>query len=403
MKKKHNYDIVIVEEGLIGLFMAIMLIRKKIKILLIEKGALDPSKLKTSDKRTTALSQGTMRILKNLDLWKFIEPFAQSIKDIDVFDGFSRKRLKFESSSLKEGDLGYIVENKILKKILLKNITSSKMADIFPDTEVIQITQDKKILDEKIKIETAKKIITSNLVIGADGRNSRSRFLNNMKFYEYDYKQNAYIFNIKHKDCHNNKALEIFYPEGPLAVLPMLSDEKNHQSSVVWTIDKKLGDFTKLKKKDFKTEFLKRYKNYFGSILSISLPNKYPLNVKSSFDRSKNRFVLIGDASQAIHPIAGQGFNLGVRDCVELAKNICKSTELGIDPGMRISLAQFENKRLLDKELFVGSTHFLNILFSNNNSGIRYLRKTGIGIIERMPILKNQLMKIAMGLSIIGD
>ena len=96
MKKKHHYDIVIVGAGLIGLFMAIMLIRKKIKILLIEKGALDPSKLKTSDKRTTALSQGTMRVLKNLDLWKFIEPFAQSIKDIDVFDGYSSKRLKFD-------------------------------------------------------------------------------------------------------------------------------------------------------------------------------------------------------------------------------------------------------------------------------------------------------------------
>ena len=402
MKKKHHYDIVIVGGGLVGLFMATMLIRKKIKILLVDKGNLTSKNLKTYDKRTTALSQGTMRVLKNLDLWKFIEPSSQPIKNIDVLDGFSRKKLRFESSSLGEGALGYIVENKILRKILLANITSDKLADIFSNTEVIQISLDREIIDEKIKIETTKQIITSNLIIGADGRNSKSRFLNDIKYYEYDYKQNAYIFNILHKDNHNSKALEIFYPEGPLAVLPMMNNGKNYQSSVVWTIDNKLGDFTKLKKEDFKAEFLKRYKNYFGSILRIGLPKKYPLNVKNSYDRSKKRFVLIGDASQAIHPIAGQGFNLGVRDCVDLAKNISKSMELGIDPGLRTSLVQFENKRLIDKELFVNSTHYLNLIFSNNNSGIRFLRKTGLEIVERVPALKNQLMKIAMGLRIIG-
>lgn len=400
MKKKHHYDFVIIGAGLVGLFMATMLLKKKVNVLLIEKGNLDFKKFKNSDQRTTAVSQGTMRVLMNLNLWEFIKPFAQPIKNIDVFDGFSNKKLRFESSSLKEGDLGYIVENKILKKILLENITPNKLLNIFPNTEVTQIMKDEQIIENQITVKTQKMKITSNLVIGADGRNSKSRFLCNMKYYEHDYKQNAYIFNIKHKENHNSKALEIFYPEGPLAVLPMMKIGKNYQSSVVWTVDKKLGDLTKLKKNDFKIEFLKRYNNYFGSIISIGQPNKYSLNVKNVYERTRERFVLIGDASQAIHPIAGQGFNLGVRDCVVLAKNIGKSLDLGIDPGMKNCLSQFENKRLLDKELFVSATHLLNLLFSNNNNGIRYIRQTGLGIVENIPTLKNKLMKIAMGLEI---
>ena len=400
MKKKHHYDFVIIGAGLVGLFMATMLLKKKVKVLLIEKSSLDLKKFKNSDNRTTAVSQGTMRVLMNLDLWQFIKPFAQPIKNIDVFDGFSNNKLRFESSSLDEGDLGYIVENKILKKILLENIIPNKLLNFIPNTEVIEILKDEQIIENKITVKTEKTIITSNLVIGADGRNSRSRFLNNLKYYEHDYKQNAYIFNIKHKENHNNKALEIFYPEGPLAVLPMLKVGKDYQSSVVWTVDKKLGDLTKLKKKDFKIEFVKRYKNYFGPIVSLGQPNKYPLNVKNVFDRTHERFVLIGDASQAIHPIAGQGFNLGVRDCVVLAENISKSLDLGIDPGMKNCLSQYENKRLLDKELFVSATHFLNLLFSNNSNGVRYIRQIGLGIVERIPILKNKLMKIAMGLEI---
>ena len=396
--KKHHYDITIIGAGLIGLCMSSMLSTLNKKILLIDKNAINSKNYLLNDIRTTAISQGTKRILENLKIWHKIKEYSQPIKKIDVLESTSNKRIVFDSKDLGEGDLGYIVSNSILKKEFLSKINKCSRIEIMDKTEV----KDLKVFDishDKFpEIHTSDSLITSKILIGADGRYSNSRNLINLPNYKFDYKQNAYVFFITHKKSHSSNAFEVFFPEGPLAILPMLKEKNQNRSSVVWTVDKKLGDLTKLKKNEFKKMFLAKYMNLLGDVTRISDLQKYELNVVNANLTIKNRVVFIGDAAQAIHPIAGQGFNLGVRDCEVLFRNISRSFELGLDPGTILRLESYLKERLSDKYSFMGATHFLNLIFSNNSRSVTKLRKMGLGVVQKSKILKNFFMSRAMGL-----
>lgn len=396
--RKHHYDITIIGAGLIGLCMSSMLSTLNKKVLVIDKNSVNSKNYLLNDIRTTAISQGTKRILVNLKIWHKIKDYCQPIKKIDVLESTSDKRIVFDSKDLGQGDLGYIVSNSILKKEFLLKINKSSRIDIMDKTEVNDLKVSDIIHDKFPEIHTRNRIITSQILIGADGRYSNSRNLINFPNYKFDYKQNAYVFFITHKKSHSSNAFEVFFPEGPLAILPMLKENNQNRSSVVWTVDKKLGDLTKLKKHEFEKMFLEKYMNLLGEVTTISDPQKYELNVVNANLTIKNRIVFIGDAAQAIHPIAGQGFNLGVRDCQALFKNISRSFELGLDPGTMLRLESYLKERLSDKYSFIGATHFLNLIFSNNSRSVSKLRKMGLGVVQKSKILKNFFMSKAMGL-----
>ena len=396
--KKHHYDITIIGAGLIGLCMSSMLSKLNKKILVIDKNSVNSKNYLLNDIRTTAISQGTKRILENLKIWHKIKEYSQPIKKIDVLESTSNKRIVFDSKDLGEGDLGYIVSNSILKKEFLSKINKSSGIEIMDKTEVNDLKVFDVSHDKFPEIHTDDSIITSKILIGADGRYSNSRNLIDLPNYKFDYKQNAYVFFITHKKSHSSNAFEVFFPEGPLAILPMLKEKNQNRSSVVWTVDKKLGDLTKLKKNEFKKMFLEKYMNLLGDVTRISDPQKYELNVVNANLTIKNRVVFIGDAAQAIHPIAGQGFNLGVRDCKVLFRNISRSFELGLDPGTIFRLESYLKERLSDKYSFMGATHLLNLIFSNNSRSVTKLRKIGLGVVQESKILKNFFMSRAMGL-----
>ena len=222
------------------------------------------------------------------------------------------------------------------------------------------------------------------------------RFLADIKSFFFDYNQIAFVFNIAHKLSHQSTALERFFPSGPLALLPMQNNNKKC-SSVVWTVDSALKEKL-LDNKKFDNEFEKKYANAFGQITTVSKPVKYDLNVISCYEYFKERVVLIGDACQAIHPIAGQGLNLGLRDAYDLATVISESLRLGLDIGSTCVLRDYSSKRLLDKKLLIQATHRLNQLFSNNSALIRLLRENGLKIFNKSSYLKKKSMMFAMGL-----
>ena len=204
------------------------------------------------------------------------------------------------------------------------------------------------------------------------------------------------MFNISHTLSHQSKALERFFPSGPLALLPMQKNNKK-SSSVVWTVDSELKEKL-LEKKNFYNEFEKKYSKAFGQIIKTSRPAVYNLNIVSCYEYFKERIVLVGDACQAIHPIAGQGLNLGLRDSYHLAKIISESLELGLDFGSNYVLRDYANKRLVDKTLLIQATHRLNQLFSNNSLIIKTIRENGLKIFNKSNFLKKQSMMFAMGL-----
>lgn len=390
MKKKIKYDFLIIGAGFTGSIMALMLASKKLKVALIEKNR----NLNISDDRTTALSQGTTRILDKIDCWQNLIPFCQPIDQIYVSNRLSNNYLKFDSKRLREGFLGYIIENKNFRQALNLKIKASKFIDLYLNEKVTNITQD-----NICAISTQKYDFLASLLILADGRNSSGKDFLGFKYYYKKYNQNAYIFDILHDQCHNGIALERFFPEGPLAILPMLAEKGKNRSSVVWTIDECYGDFSALSSSHFREEFLQRYDNFYGGVSINSKPRKYPLNLIYCYDLFKKNTVVIGDASQGIHPIAGQGFNLGVRDCNLLLENIGKCLFLGEDLFSNSFLRNYEKDRYLDRLLFIESTDKLNKIFSFKSSFFNYMLSLGFIFINQSDILTNFLMKTAMGLA----
>ncbi len=387
----HQYNIIIVGSGLVGMTLALMLSKLKCKVIILDRNN-KKKLLEVKDSRTSAISQGSSRILKEISLWSKIKNKAQPINEINVSEGTNTNELNFKSDTLNEGPLGYIVDNAYLKKIVFKEVLKSNFIKFIGGVNI----KDIKNTNGSATIFSDKGNFTAQLIVGADGRNSKMRFFANIKSFFYDYNQVAFVFNISHKLSHQSKALERFFPSGPLALLPMQNNNKK-SSSVVWTVDSELKEKL-LEKKNFLNEFEKKYLKAFGRITKTSKPTVYNLNVISCNEVFKERIVLIGDACQAIHPIAGQGLNLGLRDSYHLAKIISESLELGLDIGSSYVLRDYSSKRIVDKNLLIQATHRLNQLFSNNSKIIKTVRENGLKIFNKSNFLKKKSMMFAMGL-----
>ena len=389
---KNHYEIIICGAGMIGLTFALLMAEKKIKVCIIDK--CDKKLLfAQQDNRTTAISQGSYRIYRKLGIWKKLKNEFQPINQIFVSEGLGSHDINFNCKKLREGPLGFIVNNKLIKKTLLNEVSKSKYISFKYGTEIYNVNNED--IDNSF-IETKRFNLYFKMLVAADGRFSKTRYHANIKYYYHDYKQTAFVFNISHSKKHHGVALERFFPTGPLAILPV-NNSKINQSSIVWTVDSPVANNTTFKK-NFRKEFEKRYDNFFGKLISLSEVKKYPLNVFSCYDTFKRNIILIGDACQAIHPIAGQGFNLGLRDAFILAKTLEKSKELGLEPFNLNLMKSYENIRRLDKSLLVSATHNLNGLFSGSGKFKSLFRKTGLRIFSQSNFLKNQSMLFAMGL-----
>ena len=389
---KNHHEIIICGAGMIGLTFALLMAEKKIKVCIIDKNGKELL-FAQHDNRTTAISQGSYRIFEKLGVWKKLKNEFQPINKIYVSEGLGSHDINFDCKSLKEGPLGFIVDNKLIKRTLLNEVSKSKYISFKYCTEIFNINNEN--IDNSF-IETKNLKLYFKMLVAADGRFSKTRYHANIKYYTHDYQQTAFVFNISHSKKHHGIALERFFSTGPLAILPV-NNSKINQSSVVWTVDSEVANNNAFKK-NFRKEFEKKYDNFFGELLSLSQVKEYPLNVFFCYDIFKKNIVLVGDACQAIHPIAGQGFNLGLRDVFVLAKTLEQSKELGLEPFNLNLMKSYENMRKIDKTLLVNATHNLNGLFSGSGKFKSLFRKTGLRIFSQSTFLKNQSMLFAMGL-----
>ena len=210
MSNQEKHSVIIIGCGLTGMILALSLAQKKINVTIIEKNKKSKL-LNIKDLRTSAISQGSSRILTNLNIWSALIKKSQEINQILVKDG-KKNEISFDSKLMSEGPLGFIIENKILKEFVFKEILKSKFIKFLPDTQIIDIKNQS---EELVKLKTNKGIFKCNLLVGADGRYSKTRELSKLKYSYSDYNQKALVFNIKHKKNHNSSAVEYFFHRTP--------------------------------------------------------------------------------------------------------------------------------------------------------------------------------------------
>ncbi|WP_306251301.1 UbiH/UbiF/VisC/COQ6 family ubiquinone biosynthesis hydroxylase [Parvularcula sp. IMCC14364] len=398
-------DTIIVGGGLTGSLAALALADAGFSVTLID--ADDPANMTGDnfDGRTTAIAYASARLLKKLGLWERMAPQAGAINDILVTDGRPAGRfrkgevapgfLHFDSRELGEGDaatpLGWIVENRLMRRVFF---------DAIAQHENITLIAPGLCKSMKAAAGHAEVSLTNGdthrtrLVIGADGRRSPLREQAKIKTARWHYPQSGIVCTVAHEKDHLGIAQEVFLPAGPFAILPMT----DNRSSLVWTENAKSADsYMALSDTPFLAEITKRFGSYLGE-LSLAGPRwSYPLGFHIASRFHADRLALIGDAAHGIHPIAGQGYNLGVKDIAALRDVLLETRQAGLDIGHGTPLAKYDRWRRFDSASLAFGTDALNRIMSIDNDLLRSARSAGMGLVNRIDPLRKIFMRQAGG------
>lgn len=394
-----RYDVIISGGGFAGVSLATGLAACGLKVALLEKGSMDGQLAKSFDGRVSAIALGSMRILQSIGAWEAMAPQAEPIMDIRVSDGDTPFFLHYDHDEIKDttggAPFGSIVENRYIRHALHRAASKHKNLHIAELTEITSFEDD----GNHVTVQISKgKTIKASLLVGADGKNSTIRRMAGIKDVCLTYKQTAIVCTIAHEKPHGGLAQERFLQAGPFAVLPMT----HNRSSLVWVEpDDRVETYLELPEDEFVQEITERTGDYLGTIRLDGQRFSYPLSLVHAKDYVKGRVVLVGDAAHAIHPIAGQGVNLGFRDVAVLCELIEKQFKLGLDIGAESVLSHYQRWRRFDNFTMLAVTDSLNRLFSNGLLPLKLARGLGLWAVGQARPLKRFFMLHAMGLT--GD
>lgn len=398
----HKTDIAVVGAGLSGLALSCILAAQGINVICIDR--MDPKNILNSnfDGRTTAISLGSKHVLQRAGIWKKIEVHGCAIEDIHIMDNSSPILLEFLAEDAKEDAFGWIFENLTLRKALYERATELECLFLHAPQNIESFTRH----DDHICIQTDddETAIKATLLIGADGRRSAVREWANIKTRHWDYNQSALICTVTHENPHNHIAIEDFRNEGPFAVLPMRDDDKgHHRSSLVWSYHGKNPDDNPASWPDdvFNVALNARFPDFYGEVSANTKRQTYPLGLIHAHNYTVQRTALIADAAHAIHPIAGQGLNLGYRDVDVLCDLLIEAHKNKNDFGDKDLLKTYEQKRRLDITAMTATTDLLTRLFSNDSKLVGMARKIGLQGIQKFKPARTFFMNQAMGKSAI--
>jgi len=390
-----EYDIAIIGAGPVGGALACALAARGKQVLLVDKAALPPMEHPDFDGRAYAIAAGSRRLLDEAGLWDAL-PFAPCpILDIDVTDGKpgrppSPLQLHFDHRAVGDTPFGWIVEARSLRVAINRRLHESPNILLRAPAQA-EVTRG----PDQVNITVGAEKFTARLVVAADGRNSQLRAQAGIPVTSLKYGQSAVVCAIAHEKPHQGVALEHFLPNGPFAQLPMSGTPEHPNLSAIVFTDKHeiVKRLALLDDARFLLEIKKRLGPHLGAVELVGRRWTYPLSAMYAARYTAARFALIGDAAHGIHPIAGQGLNLGLQDAMALTDLLDEAT----DPGAPEILKAYQAARRPANMLMLAATDALDRLFSTNNPAIRLVRDLGLAAVDRMPRLKRRFMLAAMG------
>lgn len=395
-------EIIIGGGGLVGNALALALAKVGIAVTVVDPLPREVQLGEGFDGRTSAISAASVKVLTHVGAWAHIAPFAQPIHDIRVCDQDKPGYVHYSDKEVGE-PFGYIVENQRIRRGIYLALEAAEGIAV-RQSKVVGFENQPQSITAMLEDGST---LTAPLLVAADGRFSKLRDIANIKHHVISYHQTAIVCVVEHTHPHEGLALEKFYPAGPYAMLPLVPNEAGvNRSGIVWTEhDNDAPGYLALSDAEFNAELQRRTGDaatgYWGKVTAVGKRFAYPLKLMRAESFYAPRFVLVGDAAHGVHPIAGQGVNLGYRDVAVLAELLEDQRKLGLDMGAESVLAHYQQWRKLDSVTMTAGTDILNRLFSNNLPGIGLARRMGMVAVEHMPPLKRYFMKHAMGM--LGD
>ena len=393
----NHRDLLILGGGLVGMTLAMAAARKGISSHVID--VADPASLTEEgfDGRCSAISTASWNLFRNIGLEERLDPHGCPIDSIAVTDAMRPGRIDFTPEP-HEGSLGRMFANRELRLALFEAAKDESLIAWHAPARAVERQRGPHGVSATLENG---EVLEASLMVAAEGRRSPTREEAGLALAKWDYGHRAIIAGLDHEKPHENTAWEIFYPAGPFALLPMRDGPGGvHRSALVWTVSEKdAAGVLALPEKAFLGECRERMGDLFGWIKLNSPRTSYPLSFQHTANMTQERLVLVGDASHGIHPIAGQGLNLGLRDVGALVEVLVDGMRIGLDPGDAQVLKRYESWRNLDNFTVSLATDGITRLFGLPTRTASAVRRLGMAGVQRMPMLKQFFMDEARGMS----
>ena len=392
-------DLIIVGGGLNGPALALAAAQGGLSSTVIDALPVDDRKARGFDGRSYALALTSQRLLSAIGLWDGLADNAQPMLEIKVTDGRAGEGpspffLHFDHAEIEEGPMGYLVEDRYLRRAFLDAMEAEPLITLRHQERVVaQDTSD----GASVTLASGE-VLKGRVLIGSDGRRSGTAERAKIKRTGWGYGQTALVCAIEHEKPHGGIAHQFFMPSGPLAILPLTGN----RSSIVWSeTEDNAKRINALEDADYLNALRPAFGDFLGEIKLAGTRFTYPLNLTIANSFIGARLALIGDAAHGVHPIAGQGLNAGLRDVAALAEVMIMAVRRGEDIASPLVLERYQQWRRFDTATLAVATDTFNRLFSNDNPILRMGRDLGMGLINSVPSLRRNFMREAAGLT--GD